>query len=122
MLGHEGGGIVESIGEGVTDVKVGDHVVPVRPYLVFHPYRAESRSTSYSSTPPNAENASSVNRARRTCVDPSELRKVKESCQMVPVASIAKGKTCYTSWVVRLSPNTRSCTSTRSSRFKRKLL
>ena len=25
----EGGGIVESIGEGVTDVAVGDHVVPV---------------------------------------------------------------------------------------------
>ena len=29
VLGHEGGGIVESIGEGVTDVAVGDHVVPV---------------------------------------------------------------------------------------------
>merc|ERR1711939_855406 len=29
ILGHEGGGVVESIGEGVTDVKVGDHVVPL---------------------------------------------------------------------------------------------
>lgn len=29
ILGHEGGGVVESIGEGVTDVKVGDHVIPV---------------------------------------------------------------------------------------------
>lgn len=28
VLGHEGGGVVESIGEGVTDVKVGDHVRP----------------------------------------------------------------------------------------------
>lgn len=27
VLGHEGAGIVESIGEGVTSVKVGDHVV-----------------------------------------------------------------------------------------------
>ncbi|KAG0131638.1 chaperonin 10-like protein [Tuber indicum] len=27
VLGHEGAGIVESIGEGVTNVKVGDHVV-----------------------------------------------------------------------------------------------
>ncbi|EEB06415.1 glutathione-dependent formaldehyde dehydrogenase [Schizosaccharomyces japonicus yFS275] len=27
VLGHEGGGIVESIGEGVTNVRVGDHVV-----------------------------------------------------------------------------------------------
>ncbi|KYQ91641.1 zinc-containing alcohol dehydrogenase (ADH) [Tieghemostelium lacteum] len=28
ILGHEGGGIVESIGEGVESVKVGDHVIP----------------------------------------------------------------------------------------------
>ncbi|KAJ8145399.1 hypothetical protein OXX80_007968 [Metschnikowia pulcherrima] len=27
ILGHEGGGIVESVGEGVTNVKVGDHVI-----------------------------------------------------------------------------------------------
>lgn len=29
ILGHEGGGIVESIGEGVTNVAVGDHVIPL---------------------------------------------------------------------------------------------
>lgn len=29
ILGHEGGGIVEQIGEGVTSVKVGDHVIPL---------------------------------------------------------------------------------------------
>jgi len=29
VLGHEGGGVVESIGEGVTNVAVGDHVVPL---------------------------------------------------------------------------------------------
>lgn len=29
ILGHEGGGIVESIGEGVTSVQVGDHVIPL---------------------------------------------------------------------------------------------
>lgn len=29
ILGHEGAGIVESVGEGVTDVKVGDHVIPL---------------------------------------------------------------------------------------------
>jgi len=28
ILGHEGAGIVESIGEGVTSVEVGDHVIP----------------------------------------------------------------------------------------------
>ena len=29
ILGHEGGGIVEAIGEGVTSVEVGDHVIPL---------------------------------------------------------------------------------------------
>ncbi|MFL1416562.1 S-(hydroxymethyl)glutathione dehydrogenase/class III alcohol dehydrogenase [Pseudomonas fildesensis] len=29
ILGHEGGGIVEAIGEGVTCVAVGDHVIPL---------------------------------------------------------------------------------------------
>ncbi|PNF40582.1 Alcohol dehydrogenase class-3 chain L [Cryptotermes secundus] len=29
VLGHEGGGIVESVGEGVTAVKEGDHVIPL---------------------------------------------------------------------------------------------
>jgi S-(hydroxymethyl)glutathione dehydrogenase / alcohol dehydrogenase len=29
ILGHEGAGVVESVGEGVTRVKVGDHVVPM---------------------------------------------------------------------------------------------
>ncbi|BCT68826.1 S-(hydroxymethyl)glutathione dehydrogenase/class III alcohol dehydrogenase [Nitrosospira sp. NRS527] len=29
VLGHEGGGIVEALGEGVTSVEVGDHVIPL---------------------------------------------------------------------------------------------
>jgi S-(hydroxymethyl)glutathione dehydrogenase/alcohol dehydrogenase len=29
ILGHEGGGIVESVGEGVTSVRPGDHVIPL---------------------------------------------------------------------------------------------
>ncbi|MFI2809948.1 MULTISPECIES: S-(hydroxymethyl)glutathione dehydrogenase/class III alcohol dehydrogenase [Microbulbifer] len=29
VLGHEGGGIVESVGEGVTSLAVGDHVIPL---------------------------------------------------------------------------------------------
>jgi D-arabinose 1-dehydrogenase-like Zn-dependent alcohol dehydrogenase len=29
ILGHEGGGIVEAIGEGVTSLAVGDHVIPL---------------------------------------------------------------------------------------------
>jgi S-(hydroxymethyl)glutathione dehydrogenase/alcohol dehydrogenase len=29
ILGHEGGGIVEAIGEGVTSIGIGDHVIPL---------------------------------------------------------------------------------------------
>src|SRR5210317_578642 len=29
VLGHEGGGVVEEIGPGVTSVKPGDHVIPL---------------------------------------------------------------------------------------------
>ena len=29
ILGHEGGGVVEAVGEGVTSVEVGDHVIPL---------------------------------------------------------------------------------------------
>jgi S-(hydroxymethyl)glutathione dehydrogenase/alcohol dehydrogenase len=29
VLGHEGGGIVQALGEGVTSVEVGDHVIPL---------------------------------------------------------------------------------------------
>jgi len=30
ILGHEGGGIVEAVGEGVTSLEVGDHVIPLK--------------------------------------------------------------------------------------------
>ncbi|PAU89496.1 S-(hydroxymethyl)glutathione dehydrogenase/class III alcohol dehydrogenase [Pseudomonas sp. WN033] len=39
ILGHEGGGIVEAVGEGVTSVKVGDHVIPL--------YTAECRECKF---------------------------------------------------------------------------
>ncbi|KAK4687569.1 hypothetical protein P7C73_g2548, partial [Tremellales sp. Uapishka_1] len=39
ILGHEGGGIVESVGSGVDNVKVGDHVIPL--------YTAECRECKF---------------------------------------------------------------------------
>ena len=39
ILGHEGGGIVEMVGEGVTSVNVGDHVIPL--------YTAECRECKF---------------------------------------------------------------------------
>ncbi|GAB3254488.1 S-(hydroxymethyl)glutathione dehydrogenase/class III alcohol dehydrogenase [Chitinimonas naiadis] len=39
ILGHEGGGIVEAVGEGVTSLEVGDHVIPL--------YTAECRECRF---------------------------------------------------------------------------
>lgn len=39
ILGHEGGGIVEAVGEGVTSLAVGDHVIPL--------YTAECRTCKF---------------------------------------------------------------------------
>lgn len=39
ILGHEGGGVVEMVGEGVTSVAVGDHVIPL--------YTAECRECKF---------------------------------------------------------------------------
>jgi len=43
ILGHEGAGIVREIGPGVTDLKVGDHVIPL--------YTAECRTCEYCLNP-----------------------------------------------------------------------
>jgi S-(hydroxymethyl)glutathione dehydrogenase/alcohol dehydrogenase len=48
ILGHEGGGVVESIGEGVTSVAVGDHVVPL--------YIPECRECKFCLQPPEKTN------------------------------------------------------------------
>jgi len=39
ILGHEGGGIVEAVGEGVTSLEIGDHVIPL--------YTAECRECKF---------------------------------------------------------------------------
>ena len=43
ILGHEGAGIVIEIGEGVTSLEVGDHVIPL--------YTPECRECEYCSEP-----------------------------------------------------------------------
>lgn len=79
VLGHEGGGVVESIGEGVTDVKVGDHVVPVS-LLALDSSKKKVLSSLIvdSSILPSAASASSASRARPTCVVLYALLRAKE--------------------------------------------
>src|SRR4051794_2049303 len=48
VLGHEGAGVVEAVGEGVSDVKAGDHVV-----TLFSP-SAASASTAAARAPTSA--------------------------------------------------------------------
>jgi len=43
VLGHEGGGVVESVGEGVTSVQPGDHVIPL--------YTAQCRDCKFCRNP-----------------------------------------------------------------------
>ena len=47
ILGHEAGCIVESVGEGVTSVKPGDHVIPCCEYLVDVLFHYSAVFTSY---------------------------------------------------------------------------
>lgn len=55
VLGHEGVGVVEEIGRGVTSVRPGDHVIPL--------YTPEDPDCPY------------INPARPTCARPSARRK-----------------------------------------------
>lgn len=51
--GHEGGGIVESVGEGVTSVQPGDHVIPypLPPFLIFSSLSCITRNANSLTSP-----------------------------------------------------------------------
>ena len=57
VLGHEGGGVVVEVGEGVTSLQPGDHV--------------------FRCTPQSVASVNSVNPAKRTCVRPFAPPRVK---------------------------------------------
>lgn len=57
VLGHEGGGVVVEVGEGVTSLKPGDHVIPC--------------------IPPNAASANSVSRVKPISVRRYALPRAK---------------------------------------------
>ena len=60
ILGHEGGGIVEAVGEGVTSLEVGDHVIPL--------YTAECRECKFCKS--GKTNLCTAIRATSSCVTP----------------------------------------------------
>ena len=89
ILGHEGGGIVEAIGEGVTSVQVGDHVIPL--------YTAECRACKFCKS--GKTNLCSSVRATQG----------KGLCPMAPVASATTASRFITTWAARRFPNTPCC-------------
>lgn len=73
ILGHEGGGIVESVGEGVTEVAPGDHVIPL--------YTAECRQCKFcKSGKTNLCGAVRATQVKKNCLSPqlsADLTKIK---------------------------------------------
>ena len=61
IFGHEGGGIVESVGDGVTSVQPGDHVIPL--------YTAECRECKFC----KSGKTNLCGKVRETQVRPSSL-------------------------------------------------
>lgn len=112
ILGHEAGGIVESVGPGVTTVKVGDKVIPC--YTPECRYKLLANvATSWlldlchtlHRTPQTAGSplASSASPRRPTCAPRSAAPKARVSCLMEPPASPSTARRSSTSWAARPS-------------------
>lgn len=95
ICGHEGGGVVESVGEGVTNVKVGDHVVPL-----YTPECGECKFCKVSIITNRPGLTSRVERP--ICVARSALLKEKDKCQMELLVSALAAKISSTTWELRL--------------------
>lgn len=87
VLGHEGGGVVVEVGEGVTSLKPGDHVIR--------------------STPQSAASVSSANPAKLTSVRPCAPRRARVLCRTVPPVSPITASQSITTWGPAPSANTR---------------
>jgi Zn-dependent alcohol dehydrogenase len=87
VLGHEGAGVVEKVGEGVRSVSEGDHVV-----------------TLFSR---NAASASTAGRPGRTCAWRFASSRTRATCRTARPGSRAAGTTSATSWAPARSRSTR---------------
>lgn len=86
VLGHEGAGVVVEVGEGVTSVKPGDHVIRF--------------------TPRSAASVSSVVLAKLTSVLRFAKPVVKARCQTAPPVFLTTGSRFITTWGALHSVNT----------------
>jgi NADPH:quinone reductase-like Zn-dependent oxidoreductase len=98
ICGHEGGGIVESVGEGVTNVKVGDHVVPL--------YTPECGECKFCKVGYHEFSRLTSRVERPTCVAKSAIPKEKVKCPMEPPVSVLAAKISSTTWELPPSLNT----------------
>ena len=95
VLGHEGGGIVVEVGEGVTSVKPGDHVIPL--------YTAECRKCKFC-----------LSGKTNLC----QAVRATQGKGLMPDGTLALLATtasrCTTTWAPAPSASTRSCRKSRS--------
>lgn len=103
ILGHEGGGIVEAVGPGVKDLKVGDHVIPL--------YTAECGECKFcTSGKTNLCGAVRATQGKGVMPDGTSVSRTMAS-------------RCTTTWAAPPSPNTPCCRKSpwRRSRKRRPL-
>ena len=100
VLGHEGGGVVEEVGPGVTSLKAGDHVIPL--------YTAECR---------RCMNCLSGRTNLCTALNDTEWDGLMPDRTEFVTPRAARRST--TTWALRRLPSTRSSPRSRSPRSNR---
>ncbi len=93
VLGHEGAGVVVEVGEGVTSVKPGDHVIPL--------YTAECGECLFCKSGKT-----------NLCVSVRATRRVKDLCLMARPVSLTRASLFSTIWAALHSvsiPSSQKC-------------
>src|SRR4051794_19548169 len=116
VLGHEGGGVGEAVGPGVSSLAVGGQVG-----TLFSPQCREGGlwgggfprgggATGWPRCPPpGAGGVCTEGGERRPSAGPPGSRKKGPPCGTAPPASLARVSRSATSWARQPSPSTRSC-------------
>src|ERR1700734_397207 len=89
ILGHEGGGIVQEVGSGVTSVKAGDHVIPL--------YTPECGTCEFCLS-------GKTNLCQRI-----RITRARAACRTARHVSPSRANPCCTTWAPAHFPSTRCC-------------